>query len=170
VCQSIGGIAPHRVLPVMLDVGTNNPELLKDPAYVGIQRPRLVGDAYYELVDEFMQVGWMAPMLGDTRCGAGMFGCDTAAALPARRRLRRVLCHRSGALCCCVLQLMPACTLTPECNLPCTQAVAGRWPNAVIQFEDFETAKAVPLLEKYRNKYRCFNDDIQGTCAVLCCV
>jgi hypothetical protein len=53
----VGGIAPHRVLPVMLDVGTNNPELLKDPAYVGIQRPRLVGDAYYELVDEFMQVG-----------------------------------------------------------------------------------------------------------------
>lgn len=43
-----------------------------------------------------------------------------------------------------------------------TQAVASRWPNAVIQFEDFETAKAVPLLEKYRNKYRCFNDDIQG--------
>eukprot|EP00598_Pedospumella_elongata_P000519 CAMPEP_0184978344 /NCGR_PEP_ID=MMETSP1098-20130426/8864_1 /TAXON_ID=89044 /ORGANISM="Spumella elongata, Strain CCAP 955/1" /LENGTH=587 /DNA_ID=CAMNT_0027501465 /DNA_START=49 /DNA_END=1812 /DNA_ORIENTATION=+ len=97
-----GGIAPHRVLPITLDVGTNNPELLKDPSYVGIQKNRLVGDEYFDFVDEFMQ------------------------------------------------------------------AVAGRWPNAVIQFEDFETAKAVPLLEKYRNMYHCFNDDIQGTgCVTL---
>ena len=31
----------------------------------------------------------------------------------------------------------------------------------MVQFEDFESVKAVPLLEKYRDKYRCFNDDIQ---------
>lgn len=95
-----GGIAPHRVLPVTLDVGTNNQDLLHDPSYVGLQRPRITGDEYFEFVDEFME------------------------------------------------------------------AVFDRWPNVVVQFEDFETTKAVPLLAKYRNKYRCFNDDIQGTGAV----
>jgi malate dehydrogenase (oxaloacetate-decarboxylating)(NADP+) len=97
-----GGIAPHRVLPVALDVGTNNENLLKDPGYVGVKQHRLTGDDYFDFVDEFMQ------------------------------------------------------------------AVFGRWPNVVVQFEDFETSKAIPLLNKYRNKYRCFNDDIQGTgCVTL---
>ena len=100
-----GGIAPHRVLPVTLDVGTNNPALLEDPSYLGIKEPRLEGDAYFELVDEFMH------------------------------------------------------------------AVFSRWPDVVVQFEDFATPKAVPLLEKYRDKYRCFNDDIQGTGSVtLACL
>jgi malate dehydrogenase (oxaloacetate-decarboxylating)(NADP+) len=48
------GIHPSRILPVMLDVGTNNPELLKDPRYLGLQHPRLSGEAYLEVVDEFM--------------------------------------------------------------------------------------------------------------------
>ena len=39
-----GGIAPHRVLPVVLDVGTNNEELRNDPEYLGIPEPRLEGD------------------------------------------------------------------------------------------------------------------------------
>lgn len=97
-----GGIAPHRVLPIMLDVGTNNKALLDDPDYIGVQKPRLEGDEYFEFLEEFMQ------------------------------------------------------------------AVFSRWPGVVVQFEDFETAKAVPLLQKYRHKYRCFNDDIQGTgCVTL---
>lgn len=97
-----GGIAPHRVLPITLDVGTNNKNLLCDPHYVGVQEPRLTGDEYYDFVDEFMS------------------------------------------------------------------AVFSRWPDVVVQFEDFETPKAVPLLAKYREKYRCFNDDIQGTgCVTL---
>lgn len=97
-----GGIAPHRVLPVVLDVGTNNKELLEDINYVGSRHERLKGDDYYDFVDEFMQ------------------------------------------------------------------AVYDRWPDVVVQFEDFETSKAVPLLAKYRDVYRCFNDDIQGTgCVTL---
>jgi malate dehydrogenase (oxaloacetate-decarboxylating)(NADP+) len=51
-----GGIAPHRVLPVTLDVGTDNAALLADPDYIGSQHKRLQGDEYFEFVDEFMQV------------------------------------------------------------------------------------------------------------------
>ena len=95
-----GGIAPHRVLPVTLDVGTNNQSLIDDPNYLGARESRLTGAAYYEMVDEFMQ------------------------------------------------------------------AVYARWPNVIVQFEDFESAKALPLLERYRDKFRMFNDDIQGTGSV----
>jgi len=49
-----GGIAPHRVMPVVLDVGTNNPDLLNDERYLGLREPRLTGAAYMEVVDEFM--------------------------------------------------------------------------------------------------------------------
>ena len=85
-----------------LDVGTDNAKLLKDPAYVGIQEPRLQGEEYFDMIDEFMV------------------------------------------------------------------AVFAKWPGVVVQFEDFETSKAVPLLAKYKDKYRCFNDDIQGTgCVTL---
>jgi hypothetical protein len=41
------------------------------------------------------------------------------------------------------------------------EAVFTRWPHVVVQLEDFATDKAIPLLEKYRTKYRYFNDDIQ---------
>lgn len=92
-----GGIAPHRVLPVVIDAGTDNEDLLNDDFYLGVQKPRLKGPDYFQLVDEFMQ------------------------------------------------------------------AVKHRWPNVLVQFEDFSSDKAQVLLNHYRHDHLCFNDDIQGT-------
>jgi malate dehydrogenase (oxaloacetate-decarboxylating)(NADP+) len=94
------GIAPEACLPVTIDVGTNNEELRKDVLYLGYPRRRLVGKAYFDLLEEFMT------------------------------------------------------------------AVHSRYPDALIQFEDFLTPNAYALLNKYRHRMLCFNDDIQGTAAV----
>ncbi|KAG6680055.1 hypothetical protein I3842_13G020600 [Carya illinoinensis] len=94
------GINPQRVLPVMIDVGTNNEKLLKDPLYLGLQEHRLDGDEYVAVIDEFMN------------------------------------------------------------------AVFTRWPNVIVQFEDFQSKWAFKLLQRYRSTYRMFNDDVQGTAGV----
>jgi malate dehydrogenase (oxaloacetate-decarboxylating)(NADP+) len=52
--SACAGIHPEHCLPVMLDVGTNNEEFLNDPYYIGLRQKRLSGDAYDELVDEFI--------------------------------------------------------------------------------------------------------------------
>lgn len=96
-----GGISPAYTLPVVLDAGTNNPQRLSDPMYMGWRHPRITGEEYDEFVDNFIY------------------------------------------------------------------AVKQRWPDALIQFEDFAQKNAMPLLERYKNKVRCFNDDIQGTAAVV---
>ncbi|MGI9223029.1 MAG: oxaloacetate-decarboxylating malate dehydrogenase, partial [Woeseiaceae bacterium] len=49
------GIHPARTLPISLDVGTDNQELLDDPFYLGWRKHRLRGDAYHAIVDEFVE-------------------------------------------------------------------------------------------------------------------
>ncbi|PDY26302.1 NAD-dependent malic enzyme [Bacillus cereus] len=49
------GIDPSRVLPVILDVGTNREELLNNPFYIGNRHPRVTGEAYDEFIDTFVQ-------------------------------------------------------------------------------------------------------------------
>jgi len=97
----IGGIRPERTLPIVLDVGTNNRECLNDPEYLGWRHERIAGEAYYDFVDQFVQV------------------------------MKRQL------------------------------------PDTCLQWEDFATPHARPLLDRYRDQLLTFNDDIQGTAAVV---
>ena len=49
-----GGISPAYTLPITLDVGTNNPQLLNDPIYMGWNQPRINGEEYYQFVDQVL--------------------------------------------------------------------------------------------------------------------
>ncbi|KAG9509875.1 NADP-dependent malic enzyme, partial [Fragariocoptes setiger] len=51
---ALAGVPPHTVLPVCIDVGTNNQSLLDDPFYIGLRQLRERGNKYYQLLDEFM--------------------------------------------------------------------------------------------------------------------
>jgi len=50
-----GGIDPSACLPVMIDVGTNNESLRNDPLYLGLPTTRVGGQAYLDIMDEFME-------------------------------------------------------------------------------------------------------------------
>lgn len=55
VYTAAAGVDPACVLPVVLDVGTNNEKLLKDDLYLGNKHSRVNGDKYYQFVDQFVQ-------------------------------------------------------------------------------------------------------------------
>jgi malate dehydrogenase (oxaloacetate-decarboxylating) len=96
----IGGIDPARTLPIVLDVGSDNVELLDDPQYLGWRHRRIDDTDYYAFIDKFVD------------------------------------------------------------------SVHKQLPDVLLQWEDFATVHARPILTSYRDKLLTFNDDIQGTAAV----
>lgn len=55
VYTACGGLNPNRVLPIQLDVGTNNQTLLNDPEYLGWRHERVTGQAYDDFIDRFVK-------------------------------------------------------------------------------------------------------------------
>ncbi|HEX5419157.1 MAG TPA: NAD-dependent malic enzyme [Gammaproteobacteria bacterium] len=98
---SAAGIDPAQAMPVSLDFGTNNEELLADEQYLGWPTPRMRGEPYMELVDEFVA------------------------------------------------------------------AVRSALPEALVQWEDFRKDNALRILDRFVDVVPSFNDDIQGTGAVV---
>ncbi|EAF8579427.1 NAD-dependent malic enzyme [Listeria monocytogenes] len=95
------GLAPDRVLPVVIDAGTNNETLLNDPLYLGNKRPRLSESEYDAFIASFVNV------------------------------MKEV------------------------------------FPKAILHWEDFGRANASRILHNYLDKICTFNDDIQGTGAMV---
>lgn len=95
------GIHPRSTLPILLDVGTDNQELINDPLYLGWKHPRIRGEEYEEFIDMFVK------------------------------------------------------------------AAQKRWPNILIQWEDFSQKNAFTILHNYQDKACTFNDDIQGTASIV---
>ena len=56
VYTAAAGIDPREVLPIVLDVGTDNQTLIDDPLYLGEKHARVTGDKYYDFVDKFVKI------------------------------------------------------------------------------------------------------------------
>ena len=81
-----GGIHPARTLPIFLDVGTDNEELLRDPHYLGWRHPRIRGDAYFDFIEQFVET--VVQELPDVLLQWEDFSRDNATALLERYRDR----------------------------------------------------------------------------------
>jgi malate dehydrogenase (oxaloacetate-decarboxylating) len=100
VYTAAAGIDPRRVIPVSLDVGTDNEELLTDHLYLGNRHARVRGAAYDAFIAKYLET------------------------------------------------------------------VSSLFPHALLHFEDFGPGNARRILVTYGDKYRIFNDDMQGTGAI----
>ena len=101
VYTAAGGIHPRRVIPVVLDVGTDNLRLLNDELYLGARHARVHGRRYDEFIDAYVT------------------------------------------------------------------AAAKLFPNALLHWEDFGAGNARRILDRYAGSHCTFNDDMQGTAAVV---
>lgn len=95
------GVDPNRMVPVVLDVGTDNLRLLNDDLYLGLRKARVRGEKYDAFIETFVE------------------------------------------------------------------AVSTVFPHAMIHWEDFGADNAHRILHTYRDRICTFNDDVQGTAAVV---
>jgi malate dehydrogenase (oxaloacetate-decarboxylating) len=100
VYTAAAGLDPCKVIPVSLDVGTDNEGLLNDPFYLGNRHSRVRGAQYDAFIEKYLEVA------------------------------------------------------------------SSRFPNALLHFEDFGPSNARRILVQYGDRYRIFNDDMQGTGAI----
>jgi malate dehydrogenase (oxaloacetate-decarboxylating) len=101
VYTAAAGIHPRRVIPVVLDMGTDNLALLNDEMYIGNRHPRVRGERYDALIDAYVT------------------------------------------------------------------AATKLFPHAMLHWEDFGASNARRILNRYADQVCTFNDDMQGTAAVV---
>ena len=97
VYTAAAGVDPNRIMPVVIDAGTNRQELLDDPLYLGERHKRVDEDRYNAFIDNFVTT------------------------------------------------------------------VEQLFPNLYLHFEDFGRSHAAAILDRYKNTYPVFNDDVEGT-------